>query len=263
MSLYNTTNIKNLPQVDQIVDTDFLVVENFSGTNKLKFKDFVVGPTNTSFFNSIKTTLTELSSYDKTLTTNISALSTTAGALSADLAKTNLKINSNYEALTAADSSLDQKINTATIDFILSATDLNNKLFAVDTNYQSIQENYSKYFDFVYTFRWDPLALNPLSPPNYKETVEEIAINFKNEINNLDLLFVKCLDPSFNATLNYNIQTKFFFNNDTSTYLVYISSNANVPNSLTKGYIPPGGTIPVTTPTFGLRVFARFEPFNT
>ena len=41
MNNYNITNIKDLPQLEQILDGNFLVVENATGTNKLDFGDFV------------------------------------------------------------------------------------------------------------------------------------------------------------------------------------------------------------------------------
>jgi hypothetical protein len=51
MAIYNTTNVKNLPQLEQITNNDYLIVETNVGTNIILFKDFVVGPGNVSFYN--------------------------------------------------------------------------------------------------------------------------------------------------------------------------------------------------------------------
>ena len=55
MNLYNTTNIKALPPVEQILPGNFLVVEDTVGTKKLNFNDFVIGPNNTSFYTPLDT----------------------------------------------------------------------------------------------------------------------------------------------------------------------------------------------------------------
>lgn len=62
MNLYNTTNIKSLPPVEQILPGNFIVVEDNVGTKKLDFIDFVIGPNNTSFYNPLDTRLKNLSS---------------------------------------------------------------------------------------------------------------------------------------------------------------------------------------------------------
>lgn len=61
MNLYNTTNIKSLPQVEQVLPGNYLVVEDSFGTKKIDFDDFVVGPRNTSFYNSLDTRVKALS----------------------------------------------------------------------------------------------------------------------------------------------------------------------------------------------------------
>ena len=76
MNLYNTTNIKALPPVEQILPGNFLVVEDTVGTKKLNFNDFVIGPNNTSFYNSLDTRI-------KTLSTQVTSLSTAVLELSA------------------------------------------------------------------------------------------------------------------------------------------------------------------------------------
>jgi hypothetical protein len=61
MNLYNTTNIKSLPQVEQVLPGNYLVVEDNFGTKKIDFDDFVIGPRNTSFYNSLDTKVKALS----------------------------------------------------------------------------------------------------------------------------------------------------------------------------------------------------------
>lgn len=61
MSNYNITNVKDLPQLEQILAGNYLIVENNVGTNKLDFADFVIGPTNTSFYSSLVSELLYLS----------------------------------------------------------------------------------------------------------------------------------------------------------------------------------------------------------
>ena len=78
MNLYNTTNIKALPPVEQILPGNFLVVEDTVGTKKLNFNDFVIGPNNTSFYSPLDTRI-------KTLSTQVMSLSTTVLDLSATL----------------------------------------------------------------------------------------------------------------------------------------------------------------------------------
>lgn len=81
MNNYNITNIKDLPQLEQILDGNFLVVENTTGTNKLDFSDFVVGPSNTSFYNTIANDIVSLSG--NAATTNSSLTSLSSSTLSA------------------------------------------------------------------------------------------------------------------------------------------------------------------------------------
>lgn len=83
MNLYNVKNIKDLPQLEQILPGNFIVVENFTGTNKLDFEDFVVGPRNTSFANQVFNDILQLSanvimlsSYDTVLLTTVNTVST-------------------------------------------------------------------------------------------------------------------------------------------------------------------------------------------
>lgn len=62
-------NIKELPGLEQISSEDYLVVETETGTNILKYKNLVIQPENTTFYNEISEN-----------TTNITTLSTTLSA---------------------------------------------------------------------------------------------------------------------------------------------------------------------------------------
>lgn len=82
MNLYNVKNIKDLPQLEQILPGNYLVVENFTGTSKLDFDDFVIGPRNTSFANQVFNDILALSAYSLyTVSSQISSIS--ASTLSA------------------------------------------------------------------------------------------------------------------------------------------------------------------------------------
>ena len=78
MNLYNTTNIKALPPVEQILPGNFLVVEDTVGTKKLNFNDFVIGPNNTSFYTPLDTRI-------KTLSTQVATLCSTVMELNSAL----------------------------------------------------------------------------------------------------------------------------------------------------------------------------------
>jgi len=73
MNLYNVKNIKDLPELEQILPGNFIVVENFTGTNKLDFDNFVVGPRNTSFANQVFTDIYNLSTFTNYVSSVFSA----------------------------------------------------------------------------------------------------------------------------------------------------------------------------------------------
>lgn len=77
MNSYNVTNIKDLPGVDQILKGDYLVVENPNGTSKIDFKDFVVGPSNTSFYTPLATDVLTLSTDLQSNDAKLNSLSST------------------------------------------------------------------------------------------------------------------------------------------------------------------------------------------
>lgn len=74
----NITNIKDLPQVEEALPGNYLILEDQVGTRIIDFKNFIIGPANTSFYNAI--------------VTNIKSVSTYALNLSAAIAKNNEQV---------------------------------------------------------------------------------------------------------------------------------------------------------------------------
>jgi hypothetical protein len=91
MSLNNTVNVKDLPQAEEIVTGNYLLLEDESGTKIIDFKNFVVGPTNTSFYNAIVTNIRDVSSYCIAL----------SGVLDKYQRQTLGAVNSQFNSLTA------------------------------------------------------------------------------------------------------------------------------------------------------------------
>lgn len=76
MAPYNTVNIKNLNQLEEITSGNLLIVETELGTNIIDFKDFVVGPENVSWYSAFETVSSytvALSSQLETLTLQVSS----------------------------------------------------------------------------------------------------------------------------------------------------------------------------------------------
>lgn len=91
--VYNTTSVKNLPQLEEVINGNLLIVENQFGTNTIDFKNFVIGPDNASFYN----TIISLSTYSVSMSGTVSSgfVSLTAFALSAVNTKVGA-LTSNY-----------------------------------------------------------------------------------------------------------------------------------------------------------------------
>lgn len=92
MAVPTNVNIKQLNQVEEVNDSDFLLVETNTGTKIIDFRNFVVGPNNVSWYNdftalssqvvalsaSIDASVASLSSQiDTNITTSIAGLSAT------------------------------------------------------------------------------------------------------------------------------------------------------------------------------------------
>ena len=63
----NIVKIKDLPRVEEILPGDLLIVEDQQGSKAIDFRDFVVGPNNTSFYNGIMTNITAVSTFSHSL----------------------------------------------------------------------------------------------------------------------------------------------------------------------------------------------------
>jgi hypothetical protein len=74
-NLHNSINVKDLPSLEQILAGNYLIVENVNGTNKLDFADFVVGPSNTSFYTSIANDIRSISAREIVLSTELDVVS--------------------------------------------------------------------------------------------------------------------------------------------------------------------------------------------
>jgi hypothetical protein len=67
----NSVNVKDLPVIEEIVNGNYFIVEDEQGSKILDFKNFVVGPNNTSFYNAIVNSILSLSSYSTSLSTTV------------------------------------------------------------------------------------------------------------------------------------------------------------------------------------------------
>lgn len=70
MAVYNNVNIKDLNQIEEITNGNFLIVENEQGTNVIDFIDFVLGPNNVSFYSSLETLSTNVNNLSSQATTD-------------------------------------------------------------------------------------------------------------------------------------------------------------------------------------------------
>jgi hypothetical protein len=76
MALYNATNVKELPELEEIVDGNYLIVENNQGTYILNFQNFVVGPENVSFYSAFTSLCSKQVSMSATVDSKFQTLST-------------------------------------------------------------------------------------------------------------------------------------------------------------------------------------------
>ena len=75
MANYNTTNIKDLPQLEEVIEGNYLIIEDNVGTNIIDFADFVVGPNNVSFYNIVEALSTRSISMSSTVDSKFNTLS--------------------------------------------------------------------------------------------------------------------------------------------------------------------------------------------
>lgn len=67
----NIVTVKNLPQVEEIFPGNLILIEDQLGTKTIDFKDFVIGPSNTSFYNAIVTNIRSISTFSMALSSTI------------------------------------------------------------------------------------------------------------------------------------------------------------------------------------------------
>lgn len=114
MATFNTINIYELNQIEEIIPGNYLIVQNENGTNIIDFKNFVVGPDNVSWYTSFTSACAQL-------TTTVSSLCNTTTFLTNDLT-TKVNYVSSVAALSQANQSsfstlvrFDTGIGTGTI----------------------------------------------------------------------------------------------------------------------------------------------------
>jgi hypothetical protein len=104
-------NIKELPVINDINNGDFLIVETPDGTNIIDYQDFFITLENTTF----ESTITNLQTDTQTLSTNLSALTT-----------------SYNELLSSLETKISPTFNITTVNVTLNSAS-NNQIF-VSTN---------------------------------------------------------------------------------------------------------------------------------
>jgi hypothetical protein len=67
----NYIKFNQLPQVEEVLPGNLLIIEDQTGTKIVDFKDFVIGPTNTSFYNALVTNIRSISTFSMSLSTTI------------------------------------------------------------------------------------------------------------------------------------------------------------------------------------------------
>jgi hypothetical protein len=87
MPAFNDVNIKELNQIEEIANGNFLIVENDNGTNILNFQNFVIGPDNASFYTEIQSISSNLAA--------VSAVAVNSQAISTRQLRSNSINNSN------------------------------------------------------------------------------------------------------------------------------------------------------------------------
>ena len=169
MALYNATNVKELPQLEEIVDGNYLIVENNQGTYIIDFVDFVVGPNNVSFYSTVESLCSKQASLSATVNTQLQTLSTNV------LSAVNLKVNAltaNYpryfevyldgtNALTAANG-----FNFGTTKFISELSNIKvHDINIIPTNKEAST------FAWFASLSWEQEPGSPPDPPPYIYTL--------------------------------------------------------------------------------------------
>lgn len=190
MSVYNTINVKDLPRLEEIIEGNFIIVENEFGSNILDFKDFVIGPDNASFYNSI----TLLSAYTVSLSSTADAKFVTSTAYVSSLSAIDARVTSltaNYPRYFEVYPN-QITVNAGTIG---GSTDFNSELSNIAINDINIVPTNSHAASALY-FASLIQVLNPGSPPTPSPYTYTIRISTVNA-------------PAGNATFNTKVQKYF------------------------------------------------------
>ena len=135
MNNFNTINVKELPQLEQILAGNYLIVENNAGTNKLDFSDFVIGPQNTSFYNGIANDIVALSAQ----TVDVNKLKTDLDYVSSSV---NSGLYSKYDVLRI---SANQRQTQLEIVVPIDLSNFNNSHISIQRTYDT--SNYLPVWD--------------------------------------------------------------------------------------------------------------------
>jgi hypothetical protein len=151
-------NIKDLPELSQINNGDYIIVETSTGTHILNFENFLVPTTNTvitttvnqnasAFVTSstnLSTAINSISSFSTDISTNLNVLSTSFTTYQTSLTGvSNLKIGKNQIIIRTGDYSASKNINLAGTTY---STD--NILITPANKYAALYPAYVDSFDF-------------------------------------------------------------------------------------------------------------------
>lgn len=95
MATFNTINIYELNQIEEVIPGNYLIVQNENGTNIIDFKNFVVGPDNVSWYTTFTSTCAQL-------TTTVNSLCNTTTFYVNDLNSKTSFLSSSYTTLNNA-----------------------------------------------------------------------------------------------------------------------------------------------------------------
>lgn len=188
MSIYNSTNIKDLPQLEEVVNGNYLIIENEFGTNIIDFKNFVIGPDNASFYN----TIISLSTYSVSMSATVNSGFRSLTALTLSAINTRISsLTSNYPQyfeVYPATITIATGNNGASTNFNSELANITiNDVNIVPTNNHAASANYYASLGQV---------VNPGNPPSPSPYTYTIRVSTTNA-------------PAGNATFATKVQ-KFF-----------------------------------------------------
>jgi len=100
MAIYNSLNIKDLNQIEEVTDGNFLIVEDERGTNVIDYRNFVVGPNNVSFYSNFVTLSTNVNSLSSQTSSDKTELLTRINNVSAQASSELIAASGNIIART-------------------------------------------------------------------------------------------------------------------------------------------------------------------